>query len=350
MARTVTCPLCSSQYQSVKGVREHMLRVHDEHTGLAKAMESMGKDICCRCSKPVYDLAKHEKICPANGAVQQEEAGSGGGRKRHKYEGVSNGEFVELFKSRMSERFKLSSGKGSTVDLYVAVLEKVIRTEEQLDVNFKAFRWFVVDESGCCLPLRNFGEYVEHLVKDQGRSTIERLGTVYQHLHYWISEELAEQVADPLLLHDMKGRKAKDEARLAAKRAGAKEPGQGRKVTVDTDRLDVSIVRSLVEVSLRNPLHEAVLAKLGLGEWIHMGCNARRGDCMDCRCQMEIKCLKDVESFLALSIFIRNFGVRLEVVRHVTLGAVKGARHVIDVCPYCDGKYVYLEHKKLCHR
>ena len=90
------------------------------------------------------------------------------------------------------------------------------------------------------------------------------------------------------------------------------------------------------------------MAAFARGEYLHEGCHEKA--CNDCRCELGIKTRHDAQNFLALSIFLNNFGVRLSAVRKVSLGALLGAGPGLDVCPHCDCLCVYAEHKASCRR
>ena len=107
-------------------------------------------------------------------------------------------------------------------------------------------------------------------------------------------------------------------------------------------------VARIVRVAINSPLYQDTMAILARGEYLHEGCKEKA--CNDCRCTLGIKRKEDAQNFLALSIFLCNFGLRLAAVRKVTLGALLGAEHVPDVCPHCGSVVVYAEHKKSCRR
>ena len=84
----------------------------------------------------------------------------------------------------------------------------------------------------------------------------------------------------------------------------------------------------VLRVALRNPLHEETMAKFAAGEWTHAGC------------ALGIKTVQDAQNFLAMSIFLRQFGPRLEVVQNMTVGGLQEAEAALVVCPYCKSRVV----------
>ena len=115
------------------------------------------------------------------------------------------------------------------------------------------------------------------------------------------------------------------------------------------EHLDPGIVREVRGEALRNPLHQETMTKFAAGEWTHAGCNARK-DCTDCRCRLQIKKIQDAQNFLAVSIFLRQFGPRLEAISNITVGGLQEAADALVVCDYCQSKVVYAKHKKFCHK
>ena len=254
-------------------------------------------------------------------------------RPPHKYQGASNKEMVEHFKKRMRERYNNSE---NTVNMYSRVLEDFFKLEESWDPEFKAFRWWIWREEGY-VGIRHVRDYTEALLRGKGEKTGERILTVYTHLHTWIGEALTEAQTDPLALHRQRA-SGPEEARAAIRRAGTKNPGQGRKEARDAveKHVDPSVIKEVLRVALRNPLHEETMAKFAAGEWTHAGC------------ALGIKTVQDAQNFLAMSIFLRQFGPRLEVVQNITVGGLQEAEAALVVCPYCKSRVVYETHKKRC--
>ena len=387
----VQCPLCPRAYKSGNVCKEHLYAKHQGHPNLAEVARSVPNDKCPYCHQPKANLVQHKRTCRARpeaqedravqqpppplqvveqqgsqelgqkieevhqqmqqvvqaveGLQQQQRQQQQQHRPPHKYEGASNKEMVEHFKKRMRER---QQNTENTVNMYSPVLEDFFKLEESRDPEFKAYRWWVWRKD--YVPIRPVDEYLAVMLRDKGRKTGERICTVYKHLHTWIDEALNEAQTDPLSLHRQRA-SGPEEARSAIRRAGATNPGQGRKVARDAveEHLDPSVLQEVLEVVLRNPLHEETMAKFAAGEWTHAGCNARK-DCTDCRCRLKIKTLQDAQNFLAASIFIRNFGLRLRDVLNMTVGGLQEAVDALVVCPWCGSKVVYAKHKKTCRR
>ena len=357
----VDCPLCSSHFQSAKAAKWHLDTKHKGDPGLAEAVKSVGNDECPYCRRPKSNLVLHKRTCgarpkpeapqqqaaSANRVVQQDQRQ----RPPHPYEGLSNSDMVDKFEERMTSRFKLDP-KGTVPD-YRRDVKKFIQHELDLDPSFRAFTWFIYGTEQNIDPrwraIRQFGEYREKYITKQGRKTVERMNTVYGHLVRWIKEEVNQQLADPISLLEQSVTRAREE-RAVDRRCGAFKPGQGRKEKSDSvpQKLDVNITREIQRVFVNSPLHEETMTKFARGDYIHEGCKDKA--CDDCRCRLVIKEPQDVQNFLALHVFLCQFGLRLEVTSNVTLGGLLGATAALEVCPHCGGHYIYAEHKKLCHR
>ena len=352
------CSLCDRVYQTAKALREHLKKKHEGDEALEQALDS-AKDTCLKCGIVVQGIYKHRKICdarprpeapkqqaPSSDRVVQQQP-----RHPHPYPGVSNAGMVEMFEKRLTNRLKLDP-KGTIPD-YVRDFKNFIQHELKLDPGFHARDWFFVGSrehpDQRFKPLRSEGDYREALTTDQGKATLNRMHTVYSHLHRWIDEHLSEQCGDPLSLHRQKGERAKED-RAVAHRSGAHNPGQGRKEKTDTvtQHRDVGIIREVLNIAVNSRLREETMAKFAQGDFTHKGCKG--GACNDCRCRLGIRSEVDAENFLALSLFLCNRGLRLDGVLNVTIGGLVGASHSLDVCPYCGGHYPYAEHKRLCHR
>jgi len=237
----------------------------------------------------------------------------------------------------------------NTVKMYSTVLEGFFELEETWNPEFKAFRWWVLRDD--YVALTHVDKYMNAMGRGRGFETNKRICTVWTHLYKWIEEALTEQKSDPHNLHRQRA-SGLAEARATIKRAGTAHPGQGRKEAADgvEGHLDPSVVRGVLRVALENRLHEETLVKFAASEWTHVGCDARK-DCTDCRCRLGMKTLQDAQNFLAMSVFIRNFGLRLQVVLNMTVGGLQEAEDVLVVCPYCEQKVPkYSKHKKMCHR
>jgi len=397
----VQCPLCPRVYKSGKVCKDHLYEKHQGHPNLAELVRSVANDKCPYCGQPKANLVRHKPTCRArpppeaqeDRAVEQpphqvvEQQGLGQEmqelrqqmgqemqglrqeiqelrqqmqqtlqvlqqqqqqrhRQPHKYEGATNKEMVELFKKRMRER---QNNSENTVQMYSTVLEDFFKLEETWDPEFKAFRWWDFWREEGYVPIRAVSDYTDAM--GRGCETNKRIHTVYKHLHKWIDEALTEATTDPHNLHRQR-LSGLAEDRAANKRAGTIHPGQGRKEAADEveRHLDPSVVRGVHRVAQENQLHEETLVKFAASEWTHVGCDARK-DCRDCRCRLQIKTLQDAQNFLAMSVFIRNFGLRLQVVMNMTVGGLQEAEDALVVCPYCEQKVPkYSKHKKMCHR
>ena len=52
--------------------------------------------------------------------------------------------------------------------------------------------------------------------------------------------------------------------------------------------------------------------------------------------------------FLALQLFLKGRGIRSDVVRNLTIGALRNAERTVENCPYCQEKVQYDKHKDIC--
>ena len=134
-------------------------------------------------------------------------------------------------------------------------------------------------------------------------------------------------------------------ARLAAQHL----PDGGQQPHVEGPLPRSCLVGEIVRIALGSKAYQETMAMFGSGDYLHKGCYAK-GACDDGRCLLGIGSKEDVGDFLALSILMCNFGLSLEVVRTVKLGALLAAAPALDACPHCGGDYVYAEHKNRCPR
>ena len=356
------CTLCPRKYESGKALREHLKTSHKGHEALEQALKSVAPDACRYCHQEFKSIHNHERKCAArqrpeapeqqapsvNRAVQQHQQQQREQGQPHPYAGLSNAEILDKFKERLTNHLKLDP-KGTVPD-YLRDLKNFMQHELDLDKDFKARDWFLVGPRGGPLrPLQQQADYVEHLTSaGQGKKTVDRISTVYTHLHTWITEHLNDQLGDPMSVHLAKAERAKVD-RGVARRSGAYEPGQGSKEKKDTvtNHLDVNIVWDIWKHALNHGLRQETMEKFSKGDFTHPGCKDEA--CDDCRCRLGIKSEVDAENFFALSLFLCNVGVRLECVINVKVGALQGASHALVVCPHCGAKASYQEHKRFCH-
>ena len=85
--------------------------------------------------------------------------------------------------------------------------------------------------------------------------------------------------------------------------------------------LDDDMVITLRHVFFESPLLNQTMGAFSSGQHLHAGCKDQ--ECMDSRCMLGIRTMQGVQNFLALAIFLSDFGLRLEVVKDVTLGGLQ---------------------------
>ena len=85
--------------------------------------------------------------------------------------------------------------------------------------------------------------------------------------------------------------------------------------------LDDDMVIALRRVFFESPLLHQTMGTFSSGPHLHAGCTDTK--CMDSRCMLGIKTMQGVQNFLALAIFLDDFGLSLEAVMNVTLGGLQ---------------------------
>ena len=249
---------------------------------------------------------------------------------------MSDDDLVQKFRDRMRNRKLVVD---SSIKEYERHLKAFIQHEKRLDPRFMAWRWFASgtkeQRDSRFIVLRRFDDYVEALITDQGKATVKQMMNAYSHLNTWIFEKVEEQMQgnDPLaqLARNKAGLKA---SRILLNR-GTCEPGQGRKTRDPvTEHLDVDITQQLLQVFVNSPLRRETLKRFSQGNFT----SPRLG----------VGTMEGAQDFLALLLYLENFGTRFDVVRNLTLGQLTRAQHSLDECPHCHQSVMYGEHKAVC--
>ena len=106
------------------------------------------------------------------------------------------------------------------------------------------------------------------------------------------------------------------------KRVCASNPEVPTRVTpLPAHLLDDDMVITLRHVFFESPLLNQTMGAFSSGQHLHADCTDPK--CMDSRCMLGIRTMQGVQNFLALAIFLSDFGLRLEVVKDVTLGGLQ---------------------------
>ena len=249
---------------------------------------------------------------------------------------MSDDDLVQKFRDRMrNRRFVVES----SIKDYERHLKAFIRHEKGLDSKFMAWRWFASgtkeQRDSRFVLLRRFDDYVEALITDQGKATVKQMMNVYSHLSNWISEKVEEQMQG----NDPVAQLAKRRADLKASRIllnrGTLRPGQGRKTRDPvTEHLDANITQELLQVFVASPLRRETLKRFSQGDFTSP--------------RLEMVTMQGAQDFLALLLYLENFGTRFDVVRNLTLGQLTRAQHSLDECPHCHQSVMYGEHKAVC--
>ena len=349
------CDLCPNVYKSAKSLKKHLDKNHADDPRLQEAKKSVPKDTCPFCRDAFGNVSNHKRSCkknPQNPDValppqvppaRVQPAGAQPLPKeppprvpQQEYEGMSDDDLVQKFCDRMTNRRGLQE---SSIKEYVRHLKAFIQHEKRKDSGFMAWRWFASgtkeQRDSRFIVLRRFDDYVEALITDQGKATVKQMMNAYSHLNTWIFEKVEEQMQgnDPLaqLARNKAGLKA---SRILLNR-GTCEPGQGRKTRDPvTEHLDVDITQQLLQVFVNSPLRRETLKRFSQGNFT----SPRLG----------VGTMEGAQDFLALLLYLENFGTRFDVVRNLTLGQLTRAQHSLDECPHCHQSVMYGEHKAVC--
>ena len=338
------CELCPNAYKSAKSLKRHLADKHADDPLLQEANESVPKDTCPFCRQAFGNVMKHKRICKSNPdlakppGVQPARVEPAGVQPLPQvpYEGMSDDDLVQKFRDRMTNRKLVEE---SSIKEYERHLKAFIRHEKGLDSKFMAWRWFASgtkeQRDSRFVLLRRFDDYVEALITDQGKATVKQMMNVYSHLSNWISEKVEEQMQG----NDPVAQLAKRRADLKASRIlltrGTNRPGQGRKTRDPvTEHLDANITQELLQVFVASPLRRETLKRFSQGDFTSP--------------RLEMVTMQGAQDFLALLLYLENFGTRFDVVRNLTLGQLTRAQHSLDECPHCHQSVMYGEHKAVC--
>lgn len=349
------CALCPNVYKSAKSLKKHLDKNHADDPRLQEAKKSVPKDTCPFCRDAFGNVSNHKRSCkknPQNPDValppqvppaRVQPAGAQPLPKeppprvpQQEYEGMSDDDLVQKFCDRMTNRRGLQE---SSIKEYVRHLKAFIQHEKRKDSGFMAWRWFASgtkeQPDDRFVVFRPFMDYVEALITDQGRATKNQMLNVYLHINDWITQKVREQMQGKDYLAQLERNKAdsKDSRKLLQK--GTLQPGQGRKVRDPvTERLDPNISQSILQHFVDSPMRGETLERFSRGDFT--------SPCL------EIRDEQGVQDFLALLLYLQNFGTRFDVVQNMTVDELTRAQHALDQCPHCLQRVMYGEHKTVC--
>ena len=373
------CQLCPNAYKSAKSLKRHLGEKHADDPLLQEAKASVPKDTCPFCRQAFGNVMKHKRICKSNpdaakppgvqparveplpqvlppqvlparvqslpqvlppqvqpAPVQPLPQEPAPRVPRQQYEGMSDDDLVQKFRDRMTKQKWLEK---SSIKEYERHLKAFIQHEKRLDATFMAWRWFASgtkeQKDSRFVKLRRFGDYLEALITDQGKATVKQMMNVYSHINDWIIEEVEEQQQDNDPLVQLRKNKEDLKKSQILLSRGTCQPGQGRKIRHPvTEHLDVNITHQLLEVFVNSPLRGETLERFSQGDFT----SPRLG----------MVTMQGAQDFLALLLYLENFGTRFDVVRNLTLGQLTRAQHSLDECPHCHQSVMYGEHKAVC--
>ena len=312
------CEFCPNAYKSAKALLNHMREKHANEPLLQEAIKSAPKDTCPFCGEAFGNVVKHKPRCAKNpekpppqvppARVQPLPQVPPPRVPQQQYEGMSDDDLVQEFRNRMRKRKLL---KESSIKEYERHLKAFIQHEKRLDPRFMAWRWFASgtkeQRDSRFIVLRRFDDYVEAVRTDQGRATVKQMMSAYSHLNTWILEKVQEQMqGDDPLAQLGKNKAGLKDSRILLNR-GTFQPGQGRKTRDPVmERLDVNITQQVLQLFVDSPLRRETLDRFSQGNFT--------SPCLG------VGTMQGAQDFLALLLYLENFGTRFDVVQNLTLG------------------------------
>ena len=328
------CPLCERTYEnSWRAVEWHMSKCHKDHPEFHTSLKSLPKDVCPYCRQPKSDLVRHKKTCPD----KPKEHGSVAAVAKDEFAGLTNDDFLEQLKQRMTNRDKV---REVTAAQYMRHVIGFINVEKKKDPQFLAWQWLMVGTKAKpdtrFRALREIDNYSEVLLTGQGAATVVHMEAAYNSILKWQEEKWSSQWDNP------GGAIALSKASLIQARKkhrhGVPIVGQGKKTSKAGDsvveHLDPAVVQQVLDTYLASKLRRDTLQRFRAGDFTSP--------------ELKIKDLVDAGSFLTLELYLTNHGVRMDLVQNMTLGPLLNARHALGKCPYCGGLVDYATHKEHC--
>ena len=328
------CPYCErGPYQDTRSLKKHMSDKHKDEADYQEKYKSVpkspGKPCPTGCGKMLKNLyQKH--ACK-------------GVKQSNPQEGEN--EFIQEFREWLVSPLGNNCAY-KTRDAYSCQVRKFIAFEKGKDVGFCPWNWLRWGQPGYVV-IRDCREF---LVLSNSNDTQKMMSIAYSKLTEWIGQHISEARDTPwdqfmrhktnnaMLLKQLK--KGKTFQNVAAEEEGAEEQG----------------ARHLQQS--RNPagahLDPAITRRLMIA-WDDSYSRLRKGALKAIRKgdfnipDLKISTEEGVRSFMSLTLYLKNYGIRTDVLRNMTLGELKEATNPAERCIYCN-KTVrdYGEHKRHC--
>ena len=339
------CPKCQRAYLTWKIVKDH-LRGSEHHKSLSKAekeefVSSLPKDICTHCGDAKSDVMVHEKTCRSNpGRQESGSRGSTDGRKEK-----SNEAFLEAYSKRLREH--VTNLASNTIQDYTALIGKMVAKEEAKAkaeaTSFSAWQWLSPDSR----YYKNPGIVGEYLTPgNTGKSTMKKFLAARKHLFEWARDRWFAAHEDP---ESQRTRAKNWDAKVneaisrgaydVSTHQGNEAEEEGQRKKSEPPRIDTAVTGQILQSWNKSPLRIRTLNEFASGNFkskeLGMDGNpdvAKRNGGV----------------FLALQLFLNGRGIRSDVVRNLTIGALKNAERTVENCPYCQEKVQYEKHKDIC--
>ena len=332
------CPICDRGFVNSRSVSRHIGAKHPSFKDLAewkdriKAATTSPLKKCPHCKVGKSNLyTKHIKICPRRPDLvlrpHQEPS-------ENDEFSADNVQFTERFRSRISRsEYGLQPG---TVRNYLTQFKLIVRTEVNLDPNFRAVDWLRDQDSPLFRDLREVGEYMP---KDYGNSNAQQLAAAWKLLSDWVMDTIRASKDDA----ETRLKRKQESLRKFQKKAKMGKFGRQRKVSEsDSDPLenngedetDPALTEQIRVNYLESQMRTEALRSFQEGDYTCSFIGTRDSD--------------QSERFLALEIYLRSDGLRLDAVRNLSVRDIRTAKRVLSKCPFCDEMVVYRDHKSYC--
>ena len=327
--RDKKCPFCDrGPYQDTRSLKRHMSRKHKDEADYQEKYKSVprspGKLCRTGCGKILKNLyQKH--ACKGEKQINPQEGDIG---------------FLQAFKAWLESPLG-NNCKPNTCDLYTLQVRKFIIFEKRNDAGFCPWNWLRWGQPGCVL-IRDCSEF---LVASDSNDTQMLMSTAYSKLTTWIEQKISEaedtprdqfkrRVNNNAMVHRQLKR-GKTFRKVAAAAEGERAEEQDAR---HRWHLDPAITQRLMiawQASYSQLRKEGALKAIAKGDF-----NIPT---------LEIRTEEGALSFLSLTFYLKNFGIRSDVLRNMTLGELKKARQPPVQCTYCKNTVPdYQEHKIYC--
>ena len=320
------CPICDKgPYQHARSVHEHIRKKHPHYKQLVemkekiKAATNSPKKKCPYCKRLQSNLLRHRKRCKLRPAIPNSDIAS-----------ASNDDFLTSFRARLAQP---GSGlSSSTIANYMNYVRGFLRFELRLDPNFRAAQWFAPTGSENFRPFRSAAEFVPAHYRT---SSTKNLLAVYKLLWGYVREEMTKNSSDPLTIHDNLLNSLKDVMKKVQKGRYHRGKRADLHRDADSDDSDEDVDQDRVDPARTEKILDDYLS------------SQSREDAFQA-CLEEAMEPGQEELFLALETFVRGSGIRLDVVRNVSVHDIRSARPVLDKCPFCSEMVIYRDHREYC--